>query len=567
MLKHEDVFHALNLPKPGGFVYAARMSGTETAPSPPELVRSEVKFTSSRARRVLCVFPRYSPSFGTFQHAFPLIPGVKAFMPPQGLLLIAALLPEGWEARFVDENIRDVTEEEWQWAEVVFLSGMHIQRAHIDDLNRRAHARGRLTVLGGPSVSSAPEYYPEVDLLHCGEVGDGTTALFRRLEESTARPPRQEVFRTARKLGMTELPSPAYRLIDFSQYLLGSVQYSSGCPFTCEFCDIPALYGRNPRLKRPEQIIAELDQMAEGGAVSVYFVDDNFIGNPKAAEELMPHLVAWQKRRRYQIRLSCEATLNLARYEGILEQMRQAFFTNVFFGIETPEPQALKAMKKVQNLRSPIEEAVETFNRYGIEVASGIIMGLDTDTDETPQAILDFVGRTGIPILTVNILYALPKTALHERLRKAGRLVPDEGRDSNIEFLRPYDRVVEDWRRVIRTIYDPEELYRRYEAQAERTYRYRFVPPVADQVTWRNLKRFIGVSWRMFWIVGFSDYRRHFWAMFWRQLRLGNIETIIQVGMVAHHLILYARDCTRDRMQASNYSPRNVPAAPLEAAA
>jgi len=557
----------MNLPKAGGFVYGARMSGTESAAALPELALSGVKFTSPVRRRVLCVFPKYSPSFGTFQHAFPLIPGVKAFMPPQGLLLLAALLPEGWEAKFVDENIRPVEEAEWAWAEVVFLSGMHIQRPHIDDLNRRAQARGLLTVLGGPSVSSAPEYYPELDVLHCGEVGDGTAELFRRLERSVERPERQEVFRTARKLGMTELPSPAYHLIRMDQYLLGSVQYSSGCPFTCEFCDIPALYGRNPRLKRPEQIIAELDQMADGGAVSVYFVDDNFIGNPKAAEELMPHLVAWQKRRRYQIRLSCEATLNLARYDSILAQMREAFFTNVFFGIETPEPQALKAMKKVQNLRSPIEEAVEIFNRQGIEVASGIIMGLDTDSDETPQAILDFVQRTGIPILTVNILYALPKTALYDRLEKAGRLVPDEGRDSNIEFLRPYDRVVEDWRRVIRTIYDPEELYRRYEAQAERTYRHRFVPPAMDQLTWRNLKRFVGVSWRMFWIVGFSDYRKHFWAMFWRQLRQGNIETIIQVGMVAHHLILYARDCTQDRMQASNYSPRNVPAAALDAAA
>lgn len=226
-------------------------------------------------------------------------------------------------------------------------------------------------------------------------------------------------------------------------------------------------------------------------------------------------------------------------------------------------------MKKVQNLRSPIEEAVETFNRCGIEVASGIILGLDTDTDETPQAILDFVERTGIPILTVNILYALPKTALYERLEKAGRIVPDEGRDSNIEFLRPYHQEVEDWRRVIRAIYDPEKLYRRYEAQAERTYRHRLVPPLMDQLTWRNFKRFIGVSWKMFWIVGFSDYRKHFWAMFGRQLRQGNIETIIQVGMVAHHLILYARDCMRDRMQASNYSPRNVPtaAAELDAAA
>lgn len=541
----------------------ARMHDTNA--SLHELRKADVQFEARERRKILCIFPRYSASFGTFQHAFPLIPGVKAFMPPQGLLLLAALLPRGWEVRFVDENIRDVTAEEFLWSDAVFLSGMHIQRPHIEDLNRRAHAHGKLTVLGGPSVSSAPEYYPGIDLLHCGEIGDGTVRLFERLDASVERPESQELFRTVAKLAMTEMPSPAYHLVKVSQYLLGSVQYSSGCPFTCEFCDIPALYGRNPRLKRPEQIIAELDQLADGGAVSVYFVDDNFIGNPKATEELMPHLVAWQKRRRYQVRLSCEATLNMARYPVILEKMREAFFTNVFFGIETPDPAALKAMKKVQNLRSSIDEAVETFNRYGIEVASGIIMGLDTDTDETGQAILDFVERTGIPILTVNILYALPKTALYDRLEKAGRLVPDEGRDSNIQFLRPYEQVVDDWRKVIRRIYDPAELYRRYEAQAEITYKNRYMPPAADQLTWANLKRFFGVSWRMLWIVGRSDYREHFWAMFWRQLRLGNIETIIQVGMVAHHLILYARDCTKDRMQASNYSPRNLPPVEVEA--
>ncbi len=530
-----------------------------------ELRRADVQFEARSRRRILCVFPRYSPSFGTFQHAFPLIPGVKGFMPPQGILLLAAMLPRGWEVRFVDENIRDATAEEFEWCDAVFLSGMHIQRPHIEELNERAHRFGKITVLGGPSVSSAPEYYPGIDLLHCGEVGDGTMRLFQRLDEGVARPESQEIFQTVAKLAMTEMPSPAYHLINVKQYLLGSVQFSSGCPFTCEFCDIPALYGRNPRLKKPEQIIAELDQLADGGAVSVYFVDDNFIGNPKATEELLPHLVAWQKRRKFQIRLSCEATLNMARYPVVLEMMREAFFTNVFFGIETPDPVALKAMKKVQNLRSSIEEAVVTFNRYGIEVASGIIMGLDTDTDETGQAIMEFVERTGIPIITVNILYALPKTALYDRLEKAGRLTSGEGRDSNIQFLRPYEQVVEDWRNVIRKIYEPGELYRRYEAQAEMTYKYRYVPPPMDQLTWANLKRFFGVSSRLLWIVGRSDYREHFWAMFWRQLRLGNIETIIQVSMVAHHLILYARDCVQDRVQASNYSARNLPPVEVEA--
>ena len=190
----------------------------------------------------------------------------------------------------------------------------------------------------------------------------------------------------------------------------------------------------------------ELDQLADGGCVSVYFVDDNFIGNPKAAESLLDALIEWQKRRDCQVRLACEATLNMAGHTRILEKMQQAFFTNCFFGIETPDPKALKAMKKGQNMRMPILEAVQTVNRYGIEAASGIIMGLDTDTDETPQALIDFAEVSNIPIMTVNILYALPNTALYTRLEKENRVLHDaEDRDSNIVFLQPYETVVRNW--------------------------------------------------------------------------------------------------------------------------
>jgi len=332
-------------------------------------------------------------------------------MPPQGILLIVALLPKEWEVHFVDENIRKVTSTEMEWADVVFLSGMHIQRPKILDLICRANKAGKITVLGGPSVSAVPETYPEPDYLHCGEVGDATWLLFEHLDKSVAKPAQQKCFRTTQRLPLTEFPSPAYDRINVKQYLLGSVQWSSGCPFTCEFCDIPGLYGRSPRTKTNEQILLELDDLADRGAPSIYFVDDNFIGNPKAAMELLPMLVEWQKKRDYQVRLSCELTLNISRYPEVLKLMREAFFTNVFCGIETPEPNALKAMKKSQNLRTPILESVDIISSYGIEVASGIIMGLDTDTDETPRAILDFVEASGIPILrsTFSTHYPTPR--------------------------------------------------------------------------------------------------------------------------------------------------------------
>jgi hopanoid C-2 methylase len=518
-------------------------------------------FKPRHRRRILCAFPRYSYSFGTFNHAFPLMGDVKGFMPPQGILLIAALIPQEWEIKFIDENIRRITPEEFAWADAVLVSGMHIQRHRINDITRRAHEAGKVVALGGPSVSSAPDYYPDVDILHCGEIGDSTLRLFQRLDETVERPSEQIVYRTVERLPMVEFPTPAYHRIDLRKYLLGSIQFSSGCPFTCEFCDIPALYGRNPRLKSPEQIVRELDLLADGGCVSVYFVDDNFIGNPKAAQELLPHLIEWQKRRDCQVRLSCEATLNMATHTKILEQMREAFFTNVFFGIETPDPRALKAMKKGQNLRTPILEAVETFNRFGIEAASGIIMGLDTDTGETPQAIIDFAEVSHIPIMTVNILYALPNTALYDRLEKENRVLHNaEDRDSNIVFLQPYETVVRNWQRVIGKVFGAKELYARYAYNAIHTYPNRIKPrnPL-KQATPANLLRALGIFRRIIWRVGIcSDYRAQFWKMAWTELRQGNIETMFQVAMVAHHLITYARECTQGKMQSSNYSVRRV---------
>jgi hopanoid C-2 methylase len=231
------------------------------------------------SRNVLCVFPHYTPSFGTFQHSYSLV-GVQAFMPPQGLLIIAAALPENWSVRFVDENIRPATADDFRWADAVFVSGMHIQRRQINDICARAHGAGRVTVLGGPSVSAAPEHYGAFDYLHVGEIGDATDELVRRLAQDPSRPAAQVVLTTVERRALTEFPLPAYDLVELERYMLGSVQFSSGCPYQCEFCDIPALYGRNPRLKTPEQILAELDKLVDNGVSGfVYFVDDNFIGN------------------------------------------------------------------------------------------------------------------------------------------------------------------------------------------------------------------------------------------------------------------------------------------------
>ena len=210
-------------------------------------------------RNVLCVFPDYTPSFGTFSHAYRLLPRVRAFMPPQGLLVIAAYLPPKWPVRFVDENIALASAADFDWADVVLVSGMHIQAPQIHDIARRAKLAGKIIVLGGPSVSGAPELYPEFDCLHIGEIGDATDRLIACLDHGVTPPPTQMRFETSERLPLRDFPLPAYNLIRLDRYLMSSLQFSSGCPYRCEFCDIPALYGRQPRLKTPEQITAELD--------------------------------------------------------------------------------------------------------------------------------------------------------------------------------------------------------------------------------------------------------------------------------------------------------------------
>jgi hopanoid C-2 methylase len=516
--------------------------------------------TVASKRRVLCIFPAYTPSFGTFSHAYRFIAGVRAFMPPQGLLLIAAYMPEGWPVRFIDENVACATAADFAWADVVLVSGMHIQRPQIHDIAARAKAAGKVTVLGGPSVSGAPEFYTDFDYLHIGEIGDATDRLVTSLDQSVAPPPAQLIFETKERLPLSDFPVPAYALIRLDRYLLASLQFSSGCPYRCEFCDIPALYGRQPRLKTPEQITAELDAMLAQPShpTMVYFVDDNFIGNRKAAREMLPHLIAWQRERSYPLLFSCEATLNLAKQTEILSLMREAQFHTVFVGIETPEVDALKAMRKDQNASLPMMEALQTLNSYGMEVTSGIILGLDTDTADSETRLKSFVDLSNIPILTINLLQALPRTPLWDRLKRDGRLIADDTElESNVRFLRPYDEVVSTWHRCIAYAYKPERLFARFEHQIDATYVNRMDAPVRGKLTIANLRRAIVLAFNVVLRVGLlSDYRRPFWRAARRGLRRGQVDAVLAMGFVAHHLIQFSREALRGDQNASFYATR-----------
>lgn len=507
---------------------------------------------------MLCVFPHYTPAFGTFNHAYRLMKGVRAFMPPQGLLLIAAYMPESWPVRFIDENIRRATSADFAWADVVVVSGMHVQAEQIHDITERAHAAGKPVMLGGPSASASPEIYPDIDYLHVGEMGDATDEIIARVDESVERPAAQMKFVTRERLPLQDFPIPAYDLIPLKRYLMLTIQFSSGCPYLCEFCDIPGLYGRQPRLKTPQQITAELDAMRKQvHPPVVYFVDDNFVGNRKAAKDMLPVLVAWQKQHGYPLQFACEATLNIAKQPEILKLMREASFLGLFVGIETPEADALHAMRKDQNNAVPMMESIKTLNDYGLEVTSGIILGLDTDSDDTEARLKDFIDLSQIPMLTINLLQALPKTPLWDRLHKADRLADDSSLESNVRFLRPYDEVVATWRRCIAYANDPERLFSRFHHQVDATYINRMIPPAKGKLNWANLSGALVLAFRVFWHIGvLSDYRKPFWRAARHAMRRGQIDAVLGIGFIAHHLIQFTREALRGEQNASYYSTK-----------
>ena len=301
--------------------------------------------------RVLLVYPFFSQDhLVNFSYMSPFYPGRHAVMPPLGLLTFAGCLPEEWDVRLVDENVKPLRATDLEWADFVVLSGMHPQRERIHEILGIARELGKLTVLGGPSVSITPEFYPTADVLHVGELGDGTARLIDWLSKSPARQEQQLVFETLDKAPLDDQPMPAWELIDINHYVAMPLQSSVGCPYQCEFCDIPVIYGRTPRWKSPDRVLRELDAIYNTGFVgTISFVDDNLAANRKALRELLPELVRWQKENRYPYPLSGEASMDLAEDTSSLEQLQDARFTHMFVGLESLDTETLLSISKRHN--------------------------------------------------------------------------------------------------------------------------------------------------------------------------------------------------------------------------
>ncbi len=419
----------------------------------------------------LLVYPEFPDTYWSFKHALKFL-GKRAAQPPLGLMTIAALLPASWNKRLVDTNVERLRDRDLAWADVVMLSGMHIQREPLLAIVDRCRARGLRTVVGGPIASSVPAAELKADHVVIGEAETLIAGLARDLEQGTAK----DVYQASERPEMAISPLPDLSLIKMNRYSTMAVQYSRGCPFNCEFCDIIEIYGRRPRTKAVAQVLAELDQLrAAGWREAVFIVDDNFIGNKARAKELCVALAEWRSQYRTSFDFNTEASLNLADDPELMQLMKDAGFVSVFLGIETPDESGLIASNKLQNTRRSLLDSVAKIQSYGMQVMGGFILGFDTDRDDIFDRMVEFIQKSGIPIAMVGLLQAMPGTQLFRRLRREGRILDAGHGDNtgdNLNFLPHMDaaRLVEGYRSVLKQIYSCEAYYERVKLYLSRTH-------------------------------------------------------------------------------------------------
>src|ERR1700720_2532912 len=422
---------------------------------------------------VLLVSPRFAGrSFWNLTATCGAL-GAKTAAPPLGLITVAAMLPKSWECRLVNRNAEELVDADLQWADMVMTGGMIPQRPDALAVIELAQARGKPVVVGGPDVTSAPEAYAQADFQVLGEAEGVIEAFIEAWSAGSLK----GVFEAEKfKIDVTKTPIPRYDLLKRSQYLYYGVQFARGCPFTCEFCDIIELYGRAPRAKTVEQILAELDTLYRlGYRGHLDFVDDNFIGNKKAVKAVLPHLIAWQKAHGYPFEFSTEASINLADDAALLALMREANFFVVFVGIESPDTDTLILTQKKQNTRRSLAESVHKIYAAGMYVLAGFIVGFDSEKASVADAMIDCIEATSIPVCMIGLLYSLPNTQLNRRLEREGRVFQLAYTDAlsargagdqctvglNFRTLRPRREIFADYRKVVERVYGIDAFYNR----------------------------------------------------------------------------------------------------------
>jgi len=495
------------------------------------------------ALKVLMIWPRFPSSFWSMDGILDLVP-IKTDQPPLGLLTVAALCPKTWTIRLIDRSFEDLLDADILWADLVMVSGMRVQKDDMHETLLRARTLGKRTMVGGPLATSEPYLMlPLADHVVVGEPDEVFSEIAADLERGSAK----QLYDIKDKPDISKTPLPRFDLLKIDKYASMAVQFSRGCPFQCEFCDIITIYGRKPRTKSPSQLLAEFDALYElGWRDQVLIVDDNFIGNHKLALEMVRHLEEWQISHHYPMLLYTEASIDLAQRPELIKAMVKANFFYVFIGIESPSPKSHMEAKKFQNLRRDPLESIRFIQSEGLWVTAGFIVGFDSDTEDIFEQQIDFIERAAIPWAMAGFLQAPPTTPLFDRMLKEGRLLMDTTATSNFDppnfrTRLPLPVLLEGYRRMLVSLYAPGAFY-------DRCYRSLLVwkarkPQKPPEIP---LLIILGIVFRSILHQGIlSSYRKAYWKFLLRLVARWSLNPCkFSMGFAmlisGHHFIHYA---------------------------
>jgi radical SAM superfamily enzyme YgiQ (UPF0313 family) len=459
--------------------------------------------------KILLVYPLVAETFWSFKHVLRIVRRKAAF-PPLGALTVAAMLPAFWQKKLVDLNVQALEDKDLLWADYVFISAMIAQKDSTRQVADRCRALGVRVVGGGPLFRAYPDDFADLDCLVFGEAESMISELAGDLEMGRL----EKSYKAPALPPLDGVPVPLWELINLDNYASMSIQYSRGCPFNCEFCDVIVMNGRVPRLKTDQQVLAELDAIySRGWRGSVFIVDDNFIGNKEKVKGLLRSIIEWQKGRLRRLNFFTEASVNLAEDPELMNLMVQAGFNKVFLGLETPVEEGLKECGKGQNLKRNLSESVATIHNHGMAVMGGFIIGFDSDPPDVFQRQVNFIQKNGIVTAMVGLLTAIPGTRLHSRLESEGRVLfqssgdnTDAGGALNFTTIMDRTKIIEGYRWVMNSVYSPEMYYNRI-LTFLRTYR----PRARTYLQNNDLQTFI----RSLWYLGILDNksRNYYWKL------------------------------------------------------
>ena len=485
---------------------------------------------------VLLIYPKFPDTFWSFTYALPFI-GKKAAFPPLGLLTVAAILPENYQKKIVGVNVESLTDKDISWADMVLVGGMAIQRASAKEIIARCKKSGVRIVAGGPLFSAEPDEFNEVDHLVLDEAELTLPSFIEDFENGCPR----KMYRASGFCKLRESPLPAWDLIRIKKYASLSIQFSRGCPFNCDFCNVTTLFGRKSRTKSTSQIISELDLIyASGWRGNIFFVDDNFIGNKSYIKDsLLPALIEWRKGKRGCVFFT-EASINLADDPELLDMMVKAGFDAVFIGIESPDEGCLTECHKSQNKNRDLLQNVKTIHRAGLQVMGGFIVGFDSDPKSIFKTQIEFIQQSRIVSAMVGILQAPPGTRLFKRLEKENRVVHTFSGDNvagttNIIPKMGLDRLLDGYRSIMKQIYYPPNFYQRIRCFLKELKSPEVTVPI-------DLQRLLGFFRSCVWLGICGKERLHYWhLMLWTLLKKPRLLPLaITLAVYGHH---YRRIC------------------------